>query len=1022
MELTDQQLCITSYNSTGFGRGVVNFMETLLSFSDILCIQEHFLQDSGQKKYSNTNKIKVAFPNYDMLIKPAAKSNNQVCRGRAKGGLAILWNPKLTKYITKVDCHNFRISAAKLSLPSGSLLLVNTYFPCDPQKADFDDTELQETLLDITNILESSACTSLLVAGDLNCDLTRNNRFTDQVRNHFQELNLKFFWEASNENINFVDFTHESSNRGKLFHSTIDHFVSNSRVLNVVSEAGVIHHADNTSSHSPIYAKLKVGLLNTELEIVKPTIRSSWAGASSDARDNYRSLLSQKLNEIKLPDSHNCQNLFCNEHFEQISDYTLNVLEAVEDAALECLPLVGLGANGKKKNLIPCWNEVVKPFQEESKFWHSLWLSAGKPREGQLFTLMRYSKHHYKYAIRRLQRGQNKVQKDKFLSAILSGGSNIFEEIKKFRGKSKKCSSIIDGNVGGEKIANQFANGYKQLYNIENNADSFSSLRHMLNDKISGADIIALNSINDSVIRQGLKRLKHGKSDAVHNFQSDCLINGPPDLIPHLTRMIKMMFSHGQIPTEILVCSLLPLVKDNLGDLTSSANYRAIATSSQILKLLDVVILILEADKLHCDQLQFGFQPKASTTMCSWMISTVIDKYNQQGSPVYCCTMDLTKAFDMVRWPELFTELLEKKISPIFLRTLLFIYVNQRCVVQWNGSSSNSFKVHNGVRQGAVSSPLLFSIYIDKLFSLLRSSGFGCRLFNVFYGCFGYADDILLLSASRSGLQAMVDIANKFMRKKGLKFSTDVIASKSKTKCILFSQKRIPYIEPIKLDGNNLPWVTDIRHLGNVLESNNSMKKDVNSKRGQFIGKVNCLLQEFYFAEPSSIIRILNMYTVSFPGSCLWDLFSSDCDRLYRAWNVTMRQALNLPRNTHRYLIEAVSNCLHLKVMLCSRYCKFVNAIMTSPKYPVRLMGSLCLNDQRTIMGKNLSNIRKGCGVKRQSDLTPAFVKKNLRYFKVPECEVWRERILKELLSNEVEIDGFTQHEVDEVIEYLCTT
>ena len=182
----------------------------------------------------------------------------------------------------------------------------------------------------------------------------------------------------------------------------------------------------------------------------------------------------------------------------------------------------------------------------------------------------------------------------------------------------------------------------------------------------------------------------------------------------------------------------------------------------------------------------------------------------------------------------------------------------------------------------------------------------------------------------------------------------------------------------------------------------------MNSKRGQFIGKVNCLLQKFYFAEPSSIIKILNMYTVSFPGSCLWDLFSSDCDRLYRAWNVTMRQALNLPRNTHRYLIEAVSNCLHLKVMLCSRYCKFVNAILTSPKYPVRLMGSLCVNDQRTIMGKNLSNIRKECGVKRQSDLTPAFVKKNLRYFKIPECEVWRERILKELLSIEVEIAGFS--------------
>ena len=57
----------------------------------------------------------------------------------------------------------------------------------------------------------------------------------------------------------------------------------------------------------------------------------------------------------------------------------------------------------------------------------------------------------------------------------------------------------------------------------------------------------------------------------------------------------------------ILVCSLLPLLKDNLGDITSSDNYRAIAAGSQLLKLLDIVILILEGDKLKCDKLQFGF-------------------------------------------------------------------------------------------------------------------------------------------------------------------------------------------------------------------------------------------------------------------------------------------------------------------------------------------------------------------------------------------------------------------------------
>ena len=39
-------------------------------------------------------------------------------------------------------------------------------------------------------------------------------------------------------------------------------------------------------------------------------------------------------------------------------------------------------------------------------------------------------------------------------------------------------------------------------------------------------------------------------------------------------------------------------IKDNLADITNSDNYRAIAFGSLILKLLDIVIFLLEGDKL----------------------------------------------------------------------------------------------------------------------------------------------------------------------------------------------------------------------------------------------------------------------------------------------------------------------------------------------------------------------------------------------------------------------------------------
>ena len=109
---------------------------------------------------------------------------------------------------------------------------------------------------------------------------------------------------------------------------------------------------------------------------------------------------------------------------------------------------------------------------------------------------------------------------------------------------------------------------------------------------------------------------------------------------------------------------------------------------------------------------------------------------------------DLSKVFDMVDWKELFKILIRRGVNPIFLRILLYIYRYQQCDVKWNSSHSYRFSIRNGVRQGAVSSPLLFSVYINDLIVLLRESGFGCHIGGLFVGCLGYADDILLFSDS----------------------------------------------------------------------------------------------------------------------------------------------------------------------------------------------------------------------------------------------------------------------------------
>ena len=108
-------------------------------------------------------------------------------------------------------------------------------------------------------------------------------------------------------------------------------------------------------------------------------------------------------------------------------------------------------------------------------------------------------------------------------------------------------------------------------------------------------------------------------------------------------------------------------MKDNLGNITSSDNYRAIAGGCLLLKLIDLVVLMLESDKLNFDAMQFAYQPKASTSMCTWTFTAVVDHFNREGAPVYGAAMDMSKAFDMVEWTELCRMLLDRKVDPMFL-------------------------------------------------------------------------------------------------------------------------------------------------------------------------------------------------------------------------------------------------------------------------------------------------------------------------------------------------------------------
>ena len=155
-----------------------------------------------------------------------------------------------------------------------------------------------------------------------------------------------------------------------------------------------------------------------------------------------------------------------------------------------------------------------------------------------------------------------------------------------------------------------------------------------------------------------------------------------------------------------------------------------------------------------------------------------------------------------------------------------------------------------------------------------------------------------------------VAMCEKFAKLRKLKFSTNDDPVKSKTKCLIFSKVKSvrTNVAPIILNGDPLPWVDSVKHLGNILDYENSMKKDCLTKRGNLIGKVNSLFQEFTYVTPTVMMKILNIYATSFYGSSLWDLYSDEVTRIFSSWNVTVRNVYNIPWTTHIYLTRSISN------------------------------------------------------------------------------------------------------------------
>ena len=133
------------------------------------------------------------------------------------------------------------------------------------------------------------------------------------------------------------------------------------------------------------------------------------------------------------------------------------------------------------------------------------------------------------------------------------------------------------------------------------------------------------------------------------------------------------------------------------------------------------------------------------------------------------------------------------------------------CVqIKWGSALSEPISVHKGTRQGGLSSPFLFNLFYQDFINELSECTGGIIInkqsFNVLN-----ADDLMLASLTVTGLQTMINVANRYITKHGLQFNP------KKTDCVIFGRSTLQPHPEWELNGTKLTETDSVTYLGVTL-------------------------------------------------------------------------------------------------------------------------------------------------------------------------------------------------------------
>nr|VZH94992.1 unnamed protein product [Spirometra erinaceieuropaei] len=433
----------------------------------------------------------------------------------------------------------------------------------------------------------------------------------------------------------------------------------------------------------------------------------------------------------------------------------------------------------------------------------------------------------------------------------------------------------------------------------------------------TNADLDLPPSLQETI--RAVQQLSSGKAPGSDAIPAEVYKHGGPLLMDHLTALFQEMWRQGEVPQDFKDATIVHLYKRK-GNRQVCDNHRGISLLNIAGKIFARILLNRLNNHLEQGLLpesQCGFRRHRGTMDMIFAARQLQEKCQEMRTHLYSIFVDLTKASDTVNREGLW-KIMQKFGRPErFTQMVRQLHDGMMARVTDNGAVSEAFAVTNGVKQGCVLAPTLFSLMFSAMLMdayhderpgiriAYRTDGhllnrrrinFQSRVSTATVHELLFADDCALNTTSEVEIQRSMDLFSAACENFGLVMNTQ--------KTVVMHQPppssaTAPNAPQINVNGTQLQVVENFPYLGSTLSRNTKIDDEVAnriSKANQAFGRLQSTVWNRHGLQLSTKLKMYK--AVILPtllyGAETWTVYTRQARRLNHIHLSCLRRILRL--------------------------------------------------------------------------------------------------------------------------------